>query len=209
MIEVQGGNMKLDRRNVLRLGTGALATPFVAPPVKAQFSSDNSLSETNVPRVGILLASPPNVFAEPLRAFDQTLNRHGYIQNKTIRIVTRSAASDPKGLKTAANDLAALPASVILTAATTATQAAKEATNQIPIVFVLAGDPIATGFVKSLDQPGGNITGVTNSGPELSGLRLRALKEAVPSVSRVAVIGDSDQCSKRNPRRVSKRRPGN
>ena len=72
-----------------------------------------------------------------------------------------------------------------------ATQAAKDATSTVPIVFAIAGDAVASGFVKSFEHPGGNITGVPDSGPRMSSMRLEVLKEALPHVQRVAIIGDS------------------
>jgi putative ABC transport system substrate-binding protein len=80
---------------------------------------------------------------------------------------------------------------VILTSATGATQAAKRATSTIPIVFAVAGDAIAAGLVESFERPGGNVTGVPDGGPSIAGKRLEVLKEAVPTISRVAVIGNA------------------
>jgi hypothetical protein len=81
---------------------------------------------------------------------------------------------------------------------------AKKATSTIPIVFAIAVDPVATGLVASLDKPGGNVTGVPDSGAGEFGLPLEALKEAVPRISRVAVIGDSKP---RRQARVRRLRP--
>jgi putative tryptophan/tyrosine transport system substrate-binding protein len=79
---------------------------------------------------------------------------------------------------------------VIIASATLAIQAAKRATKTIPIVFPRAGDPVAYGLVDSLARPGGNITGVSNLSLDLSGKRLELLKEALPRISRVAVLYD-------------------
>ena len=82
-------------------------------------------------------------------------------------------------------------AEVIVTSGPTVTRAAKEATKTIPIVFAQEGDPVARGFVASLARPGGNITGLSTFAPELSGKRLELLKEIVPRLSRVAILGTS------------------
>jgi putative ABC transport system substrate-binding protein len=86
-----------------------------------------------------------------------------------------------------------LKVDVIVTGGTTATRAAKEATVTIPIVMTQDPDPVGSGFVASLARPGGNITGLSNLSPELSGKRLELLKEIVPKLSRVAVFGTSTQ----------------
>jgi putative ABC transport system substrate-binding protein len=84
-----------------------------------------------------------------------------------------------------------LKTEVIVTSGPIVTRAAKEATKTIPIVFAQEGDPVARGFVASLARPGGNITGLSTFGPELSGKRLELLKEIVPRLSRVAILGTS------------------
>ena len=84
-----------------------------------------------------------------------------------------------------------LKVDVIVTAVRHSTRAAKEATVTIPIVMAHDGDPVGDGFVASLARPGGNITGLSNLAPELSGKRLELLKEIVPKLSRVAVFGNS------------------
>ena len=90
-----------------------------------------------------------------------------------------------------AAELVRLKVDVIVTAGPTATRAAKEATVTIPIVMTQDGDPVGTGLVASLARPGGNITGLSTLAPELSGKRLELLKEIVPKLSRVAVLGTS------------------
>jgi putative ABC transport system substrate-binding protein len=91
-----------------------------------------------------------------------------------------------------AAELVRLKVDVILTGGSTATRAAKEATNTIPIVMLQDADPVASGFVASLARPGGNITGLSTLRPEISGKRLELLKEIVPGLSRIAVLGASD-----------------
>ena len=88
-------------------------------------------------------------------------------------------------------ELVHLKIDIIVTAGATTNRAAKEATNTIPIVFAQEGDPVASGLVATLARPGGNITGLSTLAPELSGKRLEILREVVPKLSRVAVLGTS------------------
>src|SRR5439155_4701874 len=88
-------------------------------------------------------------------------------------------------------ELVRLKVEVIVTTGPTSTHAAKEATSTIPIVMGLDIDPVGSGFVASLARPGGNITGLSNLAPEISGKRLELLKEVLPKLSRVAVLGTS------------------
>jgi putative ABC transport system substrate-binding protein len=92
-----------------------------------------------------------------------------------------------------AEELVRLKVDVIVAPATPAVQAAKQATTTIPIIFPGVADPVAFGFVISLARPGGNITGLTNFSPELSGKRVELLKEALPQISRLAVLRDPRQ----------------
>ena len=146
---------------------------------------------SKTPQVGVLLAGRPEIFSAPLQSFRDGLSGQGFIEGQTVTIVPRYASANLEQLKQSADELVSLSVNVILTSATMGTQAAKNATATIPIVFAVAGNPVASGFITSFDQPGNNITGVVNSGSELGGKRLEVLKEAVPAVSRVAVIGNS------------------
>ena len=92
-----------------------------------------------------------------------------------------------------AAELVRLKVDVIVTAGPASTRSAKEATATIPIVMANDDDPIGTGFVASLARPGGNITGLSTLSPEISGKQLELLKEIVPKLSRVAVLGNSTQ----------------
>jgi putative ABC transport system substrate-binding protein len=90
-----------------------------------------------------------------------------------------------------AAELARLKVDVIVSAGPTVTRPAKEATSSIPIVMAVDDDPVGSGFVASLAQPGGNITGLSALSPEISGKQLELLKEIVPKLARVAVMGNS------------------
>lgn len=139
-----------------------------------------------VPRVGYLEASA--LSAHPLEAFRQGLRELGYVEGQTFTIEYRAAEGKPERLADLAAELVRLKVDVIFAVSPPATRAAKNATRTIPIVFAGAADPVASGFVDSLARPGGNVTGLTLLGLELSGKRLELLKETVPGISRVAVL---------------------
>ena len=110
---------------------------------------------------------------------------------KNILIEYRSSEGRSDRLPALVVELLHLKVDIIVTTGPTVTRAAKEATVTIPIVFAQESDPVGSGFVASLARPGGNITGLSALGPELSGKRLELLKEIVPTLSRVAVLGTS------------------
>jgi putative ABC transport system substrate-binding protein len=113
------------------------------------------------------------------------------MEGKNISIEYRFAEGKPDRLTEIAAELVGLKVDSIVTAGSTVTRAAREATSMIPIVMTNEGDPVGTGFVASLARPGGNITGLSTLAPELGGKRLELLKEIIPQLSRVAVFGTS------------------
>ena len=144
-----------------------------------------------VPRIGFLGAASASSYAVRIDAFRQGLNELGYIEGKNIVIEYRYAEGKPDRLPALVAELVRLKVEVIVSAGPLPTRAAKEATVTIPIVMTNEGDPVGTGFVASLARPGGNITGLSNLAPELSGKRVELLKEIVPRLSRVAFFGTS------------------
>ena len=140
-----------------------------------------------VARIGYL---SPNLAASPhLReAFRQGLRDLGYVEGRNVVIEYRDAEGKLERLPALAAELVALKVDVIVAAGTPAALAAKQATRTLPIVFAAAADPVASGLVTSLARPGGNVTGLSSLAPELVGKRLELLKQAVPGVSRVAVL---------------------
>ena len=124
----------------------------------------------------------------PFEAFREGLRELGYIEGRNILIERRSAEGNPERLQELAAYLVRLRVDVIVTATTAATQAAQRATTTIPIVFALADEPVELGLVANVAKPGGNITGLTGLIAELTAKRLELLKEAVPRVTRVAVL---------------------
>jgi len=144
-----------------------------------------------VPRIGFLAATEAANVTARTEAFRQGLRELGYVEGKSIVVDYRYAQGNADRERALASELVRLKVDVIVTTGPTVTRNAKEATTTIPIVFAQDGDPVASGFVASLARPGGNLTGLSNLSPELSGKRLEFLKEIVPKLSRVAVIGSS------------------
>jgi putative ABC transport system substrate-binding protein len=146
---------------------------------------------TKVPRIGFLAAVSPSAIAARTEAFRQGLRELGYMEGKSFVIEWRYAEGKPDRLPALAAELVRLKLDVIVTGGPAATRPAKEATVTIPIVMSFDDDPVGSGFAASLARPGGNITGLSTLAPEISGKQLELLKEIVPRVSRVAVLGTS------------------
>jgi ABC-type uncharacterized transport system substrate-binding protein len=163
------------------LATVLLAT---APPAVAQQAA-------KVPRIGFQLDAPASTLTARTEAFRQGLRELGYIEGKNIIIEWRSAEGKPERRSELAAELVRLKVDVIVSAGPSVTRGVKEATSTIPIVMLQDTDPVGSGFVASLARPGGNITGLAALSPEMSGKQLELLKQIVPKLSRVAVIGNS------------------
>ncbi|MDZ4345181.1 MAG: ABC transporter substrate-binding protein [Candidatus Binatia bacterium] len=146
-----------------------------------------------IPRIGYLTTVSLSIISARTDAFRQGLRALGYVEGKNIVIEWRSAEGKLDRLPALAAELVSLKVDIIVTSGSAPTHAAKEATNTIPIVMTNEGDLVGTGFVASLARPGGNITGLSTFSPELSGKRLELLKEIVPKLSRVSVLGTSTQ----------------
>src|SRR5881628_1053733 len=144
-------------------------------------------------RIGFLAATSPSVEAARIEAFRQGLRELGYVEGKNIVIEWRWAEGKFDRLPDLAAELTRLDVDVIVIGGSTSTGAAKKATTTVPIVMAQVNDPVGNGFVASLARPGGNITGLATLAPEISGKRLELLKEIVPKLSRVAVLGASTE----------------
>jgi putative ABC transport system substrate-binding protein len=140
-----------------------------------------------VPRIGFLNPGSSPSTDPRIEAFRLGLRELGYVEGKDIVIERRYAEARLDRLGEMARDLVRLKVDVIFAVGTPSVEAAKEATQTIPII-ISSGDPVGSGHVASLARPGGNITGLTNLTPELAGKRLELLKEIVPRLSRVAVL---------------------
>jgi ABC-type uncharacterized transport system substrate-binding protein len=144
-----------------------------------------------VPRIGYLSAASASFQSFRTKAFGQGLRELGYVEEKNIVIEWPYAEGKHDRLPALAAELVRLNVDVIVAGGNTVIPPVKEATSTIPIVMTQASDPVASGFIASLARPGGNITGLSSVGTELSGKRLELLKETVPRLSRLAVLGTS------------------
>ena len=144
-----------------------------------------------VARIGFLGFTSLSGIAARIEAFRQGLRELGYVEGKDIVIEYRAAEGKLDPLPALAAELVRLKVDVIVTSGPSVTRAVKEATTTIPIVMGFDTDPVGNGFVASLARPGGNITGLSVVSPELSGKQLELLKEIVPKLSHVAVLGSS------------------
>ena len=148
---------------------------------------------TKLPRIGYLAGPSSSAISERYDAFLSGLRQLGYVARKNIAIERRSADGELERLPALAAELVRLKVDIIVTGGPGSTRAAREATAIIPIVMTQDFDPVGSGFVDSLARPGGNVTGLSTLSPELSGKQLELLKEIVPRLYRVAVLGSSTE----------------
>jgi len=143
-------------------------------------------------RLGLLI--PASSQAPPLpsvKAFLQRLDELGYAEGRNLVIERRFSEERPERFPELAADLAQSKPDVIVAVSTPAALAAKQATQTIPVVMIYVGDPVGTGLVSTLGRPGGNLTGVSDMATDLSAKRVELLREAVPRLSRLAVLWNS------------------
>jgi putative tryptophan/tyrosine transport system substrate-binding protein len=168
----------IDRRTFLA-GTGAV---LLTAPLAAE-----AQQTAKVARIGYLATNLAAVPHLP-DAFRQGLRDLGYVEGRTVVIEYREAKGNAERVPALAAELVALKVDVIVASGTPAALATKQATKTIPIVFTAVADAVTSRLVTSLAQPGGNVTGLSVLAPELVGKCLEQLKQAVPGVSRVAVL---------------------
>jgi len=167
---------------LIRFAVVLIVGLFVAPlVVEAQ-------SAGKIARIGYIFVSPP-ISPSPLRiAFIQGLQDFGWIEGSNLAIEIRSANGRPERLPALIADLLRLRVDVIFASDPVSAATARQATAEVPIVFMSLGDPVAGGLVASLARPGGNLTGCAGMDPELAGKRLELLKQIVPRLTRVAFV---------------------
>jgi putative ABC transport system substrate-binding protein len=142
-------------------------------------------------RIGWLSAGPPPPDPTPgMQAFQQALRDLGYVEGHNLVMEYRYAAGSAERLREVAAELVRLPVDVLVAVGASGTRGAQHATRTVPIVMTGNFDPVGQGFVASLAQPGGNITGVSYQGTDLPGKRLEILKELVPQSTRIAVLAN-------------------
>src|SRR5215813_1591877 len=167
--------------NVRLLLTVLLLTVY---PAEAQ-------QPTKLPRIGFVTAGSASTIAARIEALRQGLRDLGYIEDKNIIIEWRFAEGKVDRLPALVAELVRIKVDVLLSAGAAVTGPAKNATRTIPIVMAQDTDPVGNGFVASLARPGGNITGLSSYSAELNGKRVELLREIIPKLSRLAVIGQS------------------
>src|SRR5262245_55500607 len=143
-------------------------------------------------RIGYLSSQPPSATQDAIEAFRTRLRDLGYVEGQNLAIEYRYAEGRYDRLPQLVAELVRLKVDVIFVHSTPASVAAKHGTSTIPIVFAGVSDPLIVGLVTTLTRPGGNVTGVTLSTPELAAKRRRRVTEAVPTASRVAVLANPD-----------------
>jgi putative ABC transport system substrate-binding protein len=164
------------RRQFITLLGGAAAWPVAAH------------AQQPMPVIGFLGSQSAETVADYLRAFRQGLKDAGYVEGETISVEYRWAEGRVDRLPDLVADLARRRIAVLVSGGGPASMAAAKAPSSIPIVFMVAEDPVRLGLVSSLARPGGNLTGVNFFAAELAAKRLELLRELVPAAARVAVL---------------------
>ena len=179
-----GDEGMIDRRWALVV---ILALAFLGLPAGAA-----AQRPTRVASIGFLETGPLSNNLHLRKLFQERLREFGYIEGQNIAFETRAADGKTERLPGLAADLINRNVDVIVTAGTPAAIAAKRATSTIPVVMAIVSDPVGLGLIASLARPGGNVTGVADLDIELSGKQLELLKEAIPGLSRVALVLNAD-----------------
>ena len=172
------------RKEIIPIALSAMLFAFSA--------SAEAQQPTKMPRIGYLAGGDPTSAGPPVEAFRQGLRELGYVEGKNILVEYRYAEGRQDRAPSLVSELVQLKVEVLVVIFLGGTRAAKEATKTIPIVMVVAVDPVAAGIVDSMARPGGNITGLATLQRDLSGKRLELLTEVVPGISRVGVLWDAD-----------------
>ncbi len=174
------------RRDFVALVSAAAAAPALWPLAAV------AQQPGRLPTIGFLGATTPTVWQPFVGAFLQRMHELGWDDNRNMTVVSRWAQGLESRYAEIAAEFVRLNVDVIVTSGTPAVMAVKKATSTIPVVFAAAGDPVGTGLVASLAHPGGNLTGLSNQQTDLGGHRLELLREIIPDLRRVAVMGNTD-----------------
>jgi putative tryptophan/tyrosine transport system substrate-binding protein len=182
---MRGQQSHLSRRQLVRRA-GGLGLALLAGCGRLPWQAQPAVK---VYKVGVITLGSPTAAAvnSAVDSFRQGMHDYGYVEGQNLVIETRFAEGSTERLPALANELAGLPVDVLVVTSSPTVQAAQAATRTIPIVVAIGGDLIEAGYAAGLARPGGNVTGISDPIAGLSGKRLQLLKEAVPTVSRVAV----------------------
>jgi len=162
-------------------------------------SGNEAQSDLKTPRIDILIREADQSDSDSIRGLRAGLKELGYQEGKNILVEVHNARGERGALESAAIELARNKTDLILTMGSSATVAAMAATKEIPIVFRTLLDPVALGFVKSMESPGGNVTGVAGLSVQQAESRLKILKEIVPTLRQVHIFYDTyNQISRRH-----------
>ena len=172
----------IGRRKFLATLGGAAAWPLAA----------GAQQPGKLPTIGFLGAATPSAWSQRVAAFEQRLRELGWTEGRTVVVEYRWAEGRSERFLEIGAEFAQLKVDVIVAAGTPAVLAAKQATSVVPIVFVGAGDPVGTGLVVSLPRPGGNVTGLSAQTTDTVGKRLELLRELMPGIRRLAIMGNVD-----------------
>jgi putative tryptophan/tyrosine transport system substrate-binding protein len=170
----------MKRREIIAFFGAAAAWPLAA----------SGQQTGKLPVIGFLGAATPSVASQWITAFVQRLRELGWTDGRNIAIEYRWAEGRNDRVAEITAELVRLKVDVIVTWGTAPALAAKQTTSVVPIVFVVSADPLGGGLVASLSRPGGNVTGLSLQHPDLAGKRLELLREAVPNLGRLAIMGN-------------------
>jgi ABC-type uncharacterized transport system substrate-binding protein len=168
------------REFVTLLGSAAIPWPLAAGAQQLR----------KLPTIGFFGQSTRSAASEWAAAFVQRLRELGWIDGRNVAIEYRWGEGRNERFAEIAAEFVRLKVDIIVTSGTPTILAAKQATSVIPIVFATAGDPVSSGLVASLARPGGNVTGLATLAADLAGKRLELLREVVPGLHRLAIMGN-------------------
>jgi putative ABC transport system substrate-binding protein len=170
----------LRRREFLAVFAGAAEWPVAA----------GAQQPAKLPTIGFLGSATPSSEGQRVAAFVQRLRELGWIEGRNVVVAYRWSEGRNERYAEIAAEFVRLKVEVIVTQGTASVLAAMQATSVVPIVFAGSGDPVANGLVASLARPGGNVTGVSNQQTDLTGERIQLLREVVPGLRRLAILGN-------------------
>jgi ABC-type uncharacterized transport system substrate-binding protein len=172
------------REFITLIGGAAVAWPLVAHAQQAKLPTIGFMGESTAAGQQLWVA-----------AFLQRLRELGWIEGRTIAMEYRWAGGRNERFDEIVVDLVGLKVDIIVTQGTPAVLATKRATSAIPVVFAIAGNPVANGLVSSLARPGANVTGLSNVTGDIAGKRLELLREIVPRLRRLGILANVDNPS--------------